>query len=190
MKYPEILKPFIILVYIVASLFLIACENQLGVQGNEGQFAETAAITQGENQEVDEPDGFEVNILAPNAPFTDELAAQFRLKFAEAGSRTIVKNFEDASTMIFAEVDWEEAGSSSGWHLHPDIALVSMAEGEIEVTWDRDCVPRTYTAGDGWLDPGDIHSAEAGSDGAKAYVVFLGIPDGEPATEWVEPAEC
>lgn len=174
MSYKSTLSLFFALVFITTATISIACKDQVNSQ----------------NGEVDEPDGFEVNVLAPHAPFSDELAAEFQLKFADNVNETITKEFSDASTMIFAEVDWEEAGSSSGWHLHPGIALVSMTQGEIEVTWDRDCVPRTYTAGDGWLDPGDIHTAEAISDGAKAYVVFLGIPDGEPATQWVEPADC
>jgi hypothetical protein len=189
MKYSTTVNMVLIVTCMVSGLFIYACESQLGDQENRKKIA-SAAEMQGANEEVDEPDGFEVDILAPHAPFTDELSALFRLKFAEGGDETIVNNFRDASTMIFAEVDWEETGSSSGWHLHPGVALVTMTKGEIEVTWDRDCVPRTYTAGDGWLDPGDIHTAEAISDGAKAYVVFLGIPDGEPATEWVEPPEC
>lgn len=166
------------LIMIITGAFSFACNNQVGATNGD------------ENGEIDEPDGFEVDVIAPHAPFPDELAAEFQLTFAENGSETIVNEFSDASTMIVAEVNWEEAGSSSGWHLHPGIVLVTMTEGEIEVTWDRDCEPRTYAAGDGWLDPGDIHNAEAISDGAQAYATFLGIPDGEPATEWVEPVDC
>lgn len=139
---------------------------------------------------VDVPDGFEVEVLAPHAPFKDDVAAQLRLKFAEKGGGTVVNNLQDASTLLVARANWEEIGSSTGWHFHPGPALVNMAEGEIEVTWEEDCVPVTYAAGDGWLDIGDVHKAEAISDGATAYVTFLGIPDGEPATIWVEPVEC
>jgi hypothetical protein len=37
-----------------------------------------------------------------------------------------------------------------------------------------------------------VHVADNLSDDvcARAYVVFLGIPEGEPATVWVEPVEC
>lgn len=179
----------ILLLSIATVALMLACSNR-SEEPESRENVEKAVDTQATNGEIDEPDGFEVNILAAHAPFTDELAAHFRLKFAEGGGEAIVNDFEDASTMIFAEVDWDETGSSSGWHLHPGIVLVSMVEGEIEVTWDRDCVPRTYAAGDGWLDPGDIHNALSVSDGAKAYAVFLGIPDGEPATQWVEPVQC
>lgn len=190
MMYKTLLTSLILVIFVVITVLVNGCENDSLPLQNQNEIEESAINAKTADGKIDQPDGFEVEVLAPHAPFSDKLAAQFRLKFAETGRETIVNNFRDASTMIIAEVTWEEAGSSSGWHLHPGIALVSMVSGEIEVTWDRDCVPRSYSAGDGWLDPGDIHNAKAVSDGAKAYVTFLGIPDGEPATEWVPPAEC
>lgn len=77
---------------------------------------------------VDEPDGFEVEILRAHAPFVDDVAAQFRLKFEEEGGGTIVDNLKDASTLIVAEVTWDPNGSS-GWHFHPGVALVNIVEG-------------------------------------------------------------
>lgn len=146
---------------------------------------------------VDEPDGFEVEILAAHAPFPDELAATFSLTFAETDHDDAGipigahQTLDDESTMIVAEVTWEPGGTS-GWHHHPGVVLVSTLEGEVEVTWERDCVPRTYSAGDGWFDPGVVHNADNRSDDepARAYAIFLGVPDGEPATIWVEPVEC
>ena len=89
-----------------------------------------------------------------------------------------------------AEVTWDPEGSS-GWHFHPGVAIVNIVEGELEVTWERDCMPRTYEAGESFLDFGEVHTADNLDDteGARAYVIFLGIPDGEPATVWVEPPE-
>ncbi|MEX0646896.1 MAG: hypothetical protein WEA56_09820 [Balneolaceae bacterium] len=192
MKFKQNETRYILLVMgiMVTAASLFACENDSIQQADRNQPGESAMNVNQEVGEVDSPDGFKVDVLAPHAPFTDELAAQFRLTFAGTGGEAIENNFDDASTMIIAEVNWEESGSTSGWHMHPGIALVSMVDGEIEVTWDRDCEPRTYSAGDGWLDPGDIHNATSVSNGAKAYVTFLGIPDGEPATVWVEPADC
>lgn len=147
---------------------------------------------------VDEPDGFAVEILQGHAPFPDELAATFSLTFTGTGDEEnegppigAHAHLDDESTMVVAEVNWEPGGTS-GWHRHPGVVLVSMVEGEIEVTWERDCVPRTYAAGDGWFDPGVIHSADnvSSEESAQAIAVFLGIPDGEPATIWVEPVEC
>lgn len=137
--------------------------------------------------EVDEPDGFEVEVIAEHAPFADDVAATFEVTYDDA-EEPIVVEMDDASTVILAEATWEE-GAESGWHRHPGMSIVRMIEGEIEHTMEDDCVPRTYSAGDSWIDPGHVHMADS-EDGALAHVTFLGIPDGEPATEWVEPVEC
>jgi quercetin dioxygenase-like cupin family protein len=66
------------------------------------------------------------------------------------------------------------------------MSIVHMVEGEIEFTMADDCVTRTYSAGDAWIDPGAVHTAD--SEGrARAYVIFLGIPEGVPATESIDP---
>lgn len=151
----------------------------------------------GQESQVDEPDGFDVEILAEHAPFPDEVATTFSLRFAETdgdegGSPIGAHQYlDEESTVVVAEVTWEPSGTS-GWHRHPGVVLVSMLEGEVEVTWERDCVPRTYAAGEGFFDPGVVHTADNVSDGegARAYAIFLGIPDGEPATIWVEPVDC
>lgn len=166
-----------------------ACENDL--PETNGNFEEASFSSyNATSQEVDVPIGFQVKVLAPHSTFPDDLSAQFKLKFAEGERKTFVKNLNDASSMIVAEANWLELGSTTGWHMHPGIALVSMVEGAIEVVWENDCTPHTYTAGDGWLDPGQIHKATAISEGAKAYVTFLGIPNGKPATIWVAPIDC
>ena len=165
-----------------------------------GAFATASPVTVSAAEEeaddadtdIDEPDGFEVEILAEHAPFVDDVAATFDLAYADDddGDETdpVVVELDDASTAIVAEATWEDGGRS-GWHRHPGMSIVSMVEGEIEVTMEHDCVPRTYAAGDAWIDPGHVHKADS-EDGAAAYVMFFGIPDGEPATEWVEPIDC
>lgn len=151
--------------------------------------ASAADDTDDETSDVDEPDGFEVTVLGEHAPFTDDVAATFELTYAdgETDEPTVVE-LEDASTVVVAEATWE-AGARSGWHRHPGMSVVHMVEGEIEHTMEDDCVPRTYAAGDAWIDPGRVHKADS-EDGAFAYVTFLGIPDDEPPTEWVEPVDC
>lgn len=96
-------------------------------------------------------------------------------------------DLDHASTVILAEATWEE-GARSGWNRHPGMSIVRIIEGEIEHTMEEDCVPRTYSAGDAWIDPGHIYRADS-EEGTVAHVIFLEIPDGEPATEWVEPRE-
>jgi len=142
---------------------------------------------------VDSPEGFGVEILAGHANFPDDVAAKFRLKY-DGGDGTIVSNLpHDASNVIFARVTWAPEGTS-GWHTHPGPVIVSVVEGELELVNERDCVVRTYTAGEAFLDPGqgNIHIASNPSttDSAVAYATFLGVPDGAPATVWVPPVDC
>lgn len=160
--------------------------------GDEEYDDEEDKATEEEGDEeptVDEPDGFEVEVLAPHAPFPDDLTARFCLEYAEDHHGDPIRvDVDDASTVVVAEATWTE-DSTSGWHRHPGPYVVNMVEGEIEITHERDCVPRTYAAGDAWFGTGAVHIADSES-GARAYVTFLGIPDGEPATEWVPPVEC
>lgn len=181
-------KKIIYLLGLILAFTFTSCDNELPETTGNVEEA-SLSVYNVSSQGLDVPKGFKVNILAPHAPFSDDVAAQFRLKFAEGNGKTHVKNL-DPSSMIVAEVIFQEMGSTTGWHMHPGLALVNMVEGELEVVWENDCTPRVYTAGDGWLDIGDIHKATAVSNGARAYVTFLGIPQGKPATIWVTPRDC
>jgi quercetin dioxygenase-like cupin family protein len=146
-----------------------------------------------ETQTVDSPSGFGVEILNAHATFPDTVTAKFRMQY-EGGNGSIVSNLMyDASTVVVAKVTWQPEGTS-GWHTHPGPVIVSVAEGELELVNERDCVVRTYTAGEAFIDPGqgNVHIASNPSptEGAVAYATFLGVPDGGPATVWVPPVDC
>jgi quercetin dioxygenase-like cupin family protein len=50
-------------------------------------------------------------------------------------------------------------GGHSGWHTHPGPSLIIVTVGEI-MAYDGDdptCTPTRYTAGEGFVDPGDGH---------------------------------
>ena len=143
---------------------------------------------------VDSPDGFSVELLAGHATFPDDVAAKFRMKYDEGDMGTIVSNLpRDASNVIFAKVTWAPEGTS-GWHTHPGPVIVSVAEGKLDLINERDCVVRTYRAGEAFIDPGqgNIHIASnpCPTENAVAYATFLGVPDGAPATVWVPPVNC
>ena len=147
-----------------------------------------------EDKDVDSADGFSVEVLAPHANFTDDVAAKFRIKYDEGDMGAVVSNLpNDASSVVVAKATWEPMGTT-GWHTHPGPAIVTITEGELELVNARDCVARTYTAGEAFIDPGqgNVHTATNPSetDSAAVYVTFLGVPDGGPATIWVEPADC
>jgi quercetin dioxygenase-like cupin family protein len=138
----------------------------------------------------DSPNGFGVQVLAPHASFPDAVAAQFRVK--ADGDRTVVAQLGDATAVVVAEVTWQPGGSS-GWHTHPGPVVVNVVEGSIDLVNARDCVVRTYSAGQAFVDPGqgNVHIATNPNAGiARAYATFLGVPPGSPATTWVPAVDC
>ncbi len=145
--------------------------------------------------EPDQPDGFSARILAGHTAFADEVAAQFRFTYKEPGDNPgeLVADLGSAGTVVMAEVEWEPNGSS-GWHTHPGAVVVAIVEGALEVTNADDCVTRTYQAGQAWIDPGqgNVHVAvnPSGEDRTRVYATFFGVPNGEPGTVHVPPADC
>lgn len=158
---------------------------------------------------VDTPVGFKPQVLSPYATFPDDVAAKFRINYGAGGGarsnlseaapddahgrRTVVSSLTDASTVVFAKVTWAPEGTS-GWHTHPGPVIVSVAQGSLELTNERDCVTRTYEAGQAFIDPGDgnVHVAANPSttDQTVAYAAFLGVPHGGSPTIMVAPVDC
>ncbi|WP_254534708.1 hypothetical protein [Halomarina litorea] len=103
---------------------------------------------------VDEPEGFSVEVLAPHATSPDSVAAGFVVDYdgSDRGPITSLLPF-DASSVVLAKVTWHPE-VPSGWHTHPGPILVTITERELELTNERDCVARTYTAGEALIDPG------------------------------------
>lgn len=168
---------------------ILASVSAVALLGSAAQ----ATPFEGKYREVDQPSGFAAEILAPHSAFPDEVRAGFRLRYDDGGG-TVVSNLpRDAGTVVQARVTWQPGGTS-GWHTHPGPVVVTVTEGEVEVTNARDCETRTYEAGEAFLDPGqgNVHIATNpdDSDDAVAYATFFGVPDGEPATAWVKPVDC
>lgn len=159
--------------------------------GGAAPAAPLAGHTPQETPEVDRPSGFSADVLAPHSTFPDEVQARFRVRYDSGGK--LDSRLRDASSVVLARVTWAPGGTS-GWHTHPGPVVVTVTEGEVEVTNADDCVARTYRAGEAFLDPGqgNVHVAAnpSGSEDAVAYATFLGVPDGEPPTVWVAPADC
>ena len=143
---------------------------------------------------IDESEGFDVEVLAGHSPFPDDVAATFRIEYDSGDAGPIESNLsDDASCVVVARVTWGPEGTS-GWHTHPGPVIVTVTEGELELVNERDCVTRTYAAAEAFVDPGqgNVHIASnpSDTDEAVAYATFLGVPDGDPATVWVEPPDC
>lgn len=143
-----------------------------------------------EESNVDEPDGFNAEVLAPHATFPDEVATSFSINFEEDGEETA--RLSDSSNVVVAKVTIEPGGTS-GWHVHPAPVIVSVVEGEADITFSDDCVTHTYTAGEAFIDSGN-HGEKATNpsetERAVLFATFLGVPDETPPTEWIEPPDC
>jgi quercetin dioxygenase-like cupin family protein len=154
----------------------------------------TAGVLASGHEQVDAPDGFHPTPLAPPAAFVDDVALQLRFRYDEPGANqgATVSSLADAGNVLVARVTWDPGGTS-GWHTHPGPVVVSIVEGELEVTNASDCVPRTYEAGQVWVDPGqgNVHTAVNPTEAETVVVAtFFGVPDGQPATQHVPPADC
>jgi quercetin dioxygenase-like cupin family protein len=147
-------------------------------------------------------------IFAEGNTFTDDFRAEYRLKFHEpesaapgrsgeapphqAGAReTFERLVNDGSnvfigTLSFAPEDDGEVGGVD-WHTHPGPFIVAVTQGALTVTWAHDCEPRTYEAGEAFVDLGEqVHKAENLSDEETVvYFSVIGVPDGEPITNVV-----
>lgn len=143
--------------------------------------------------EPDTSDGFAVTaVLAGPATFTDGVSANFSVQYDRG--RALNTNLpRDASNTITAAVAWQPGGTS-GWHTHPGPVIVNVTAGAVTVTNAYDCAPRTYVAGEAFVDPGqgNVHRASNASstEGATAVATFLGVPPGSPATIMAPPADC
>ena len=74
-----------------------------------------------------------------------------------------------------------DAPSSSGWHAHPGVVLVTVLSGSL-VVYDDHCTPTVYAAGSAFTESGDdagLVRNESTTTPAVNYVTFI-VPAGTP----------
>jgi quercetin dioxygenase-like cupin family protein len=128
--------------------------------------------------------------------FPDDFSAQYRVKFGEADSgemgmrKNHVANVQDASNVRMLSLDFDP-DAEVPWHTHPGPLVVGIAEGALTVTWSSDCEPRTYEAGEAFVDLGqEPHMAKNLTDGdTVVYIMGIGIPNGHPITHTIQDEE-
>lgn len=150
----------------------------------------TTADDDGDDDDDEQPEGFEVEVLAPHATFSDDVGAALGVVSEDGDEDSIF--LHDASTVVIARVSLEPGGSS-GWHRDQGPVIASVVEGEVAVTHADGCVTRTYAAGEAAVVTGksaDEVANASDTEPAMAYVIFLGVPDGEPPSVPVEPPDC
>jgi hypothetical protein len=136
------------------------------------------------------PGGVTLEPLVRGA-FPIDVDAMFKFRYDRGMQVVHVRNLSD---VVVARLTIAEGGSA-GWHRHPGTAIINVVSGTFGVIEETDCVLRTYTAGQAAFHRGqgimDV-GFNAGEGDVVAYVTFLGVPPGQPATIGVphEEAPC
>jgi quercetin dioxygenase-like cupin family protein len=148
-----------------------------------------AARAIGPDVKADPDHGAHASIVSePLVPvsFPDEIDARFRVKL-DTGGRQII-NVRELDHVFNVKITFEP-GAALPWHTHPGPAVATIQSGALTVTNAIDCVPRTYEAGQGFVDPGhgNVHMAiSADEDGnpveTVVHVTYFEVPivDGTP----------
>jgi quercetin dioxygenase-like cupin family protein len=77
-------------------------------------------------------------------------------------------------------------GGSTGWHSHPGPVVVLIKAGEFTFYSSEDltCTPRTYSAGQAFIDPGQghVHLGRnlSTSQNVEVWVTYFDVPTGGP----------
>lgn len=143
-----------------------------------------------DDDQVDQPEGFKTEVVAPHTTFPDEVGAALGVDYEDGLEDSAF--LHDASTVLIVR-GTIEPGGTSGWHVDRGPVIGVIVEGEVTVTFENDCVPRTYAAGEAFVATGrhaDLIENESDTERVVAYVIFLGVPDGEPPSRPVEPPDC
>jgi quercetin dioxygenase-like cupin family protein len=131
-----------------------------------------------------------VNELLARGKFTDSVKGVLLYNLDGTRSTRIV-HVNDASDMIVVKVT-VPPGDESPWHSHPGPGLIAVAEGTLTITYASDCIPRPYSAGEAFMEPGGVvmRADNFGEEDAVVYVTFLGIPPGPPTVPYQGQAPC
>jgi hypothetical protein len=86
-----------------------------------------------------------------------------------------------------------QPGGSTGWHVHPGPALVTVKAGQLTLHRAKGCVTRTFSAGQTFLElgPTDLNLTRNQTAGVTETVVTFLLPVGAPITvDAPAPTDC
>jgi quercetin dioxygenase-like cupin family protein len=129
-----------------------------------------------------EPPPIAVEPLSGFTDFTDEVSLKFKRKLDGQGTETL--NVSDPGRMLVARIT-VQPGAQFPWHTHPGPVIVHVVEGDLVYQQASDCVERSYTTAEAFLDPGNkTHTAWNPSEDEVTVLIgaFHGVPEGGAPT--------
>jgi hypothetical protein len=85
-----------------------------------------------------------------------------------------------------------QPGGSTGWHVHPGPALVTVKTGQLTLQRAKGCGTRTFAAGQTFLElgPKDVNLTRNETGGVTETVVTFLLPVGAPITVDAPAPNC
>jgi quercetin dioxygenase-like cupin family protein len=130
-------------------------------------------------------------MVVARASFKERVDLKFKLK----GDHNEVIHAPDARETVIQRIEIAPGGTT-GWHSHPGPAVAIIAAGELTLFSSEDptCTPRTYSAGEAFVDPGQGHvhlAFNLGSENVEVWVTYFDVPPGEPVRiDAASPGNC
>jgi quercetin dioxygenase-like cupin family protein len=120
-------------------------------------------------------------IVMARAGFVDHVSVKFAVKDSFRGTEVIAVN--GAQETVVQQIVLAPNGNT-GWHSHPGPVVVLIKSGELTFYSGDDpaCTPRTYTAGQAFIDAGQghVHFARnlSATQNTELWATYFDVPPG------------
>ena len=128
--------------------------------------------------------------LTPRSVFVDDIGVKFKIKLD--GRATDVVDVQDPSSTVVVRYT-VQPGAQFPWHSHAGPVVVNLVSGALTYVGAADCVPRTYAAGQAFVDPGQghVHTAFNPTNAPTVFVAtFFDAPAQGPLLIPAAPGGC
>jgi quercetin dioxygenase-like cupin family protein len=128
--------------------------------------------------------------LTPRSVFVDDIRLKIDIKLD--GEATTVVNVRDPSSTVVVRYT-VQTGAQFPWHSHVGPVVVNIVSGALTYVGADDCVQRTYTAGQAFVDPGQghVHTAFNPTGTSTVFVAtFFDAPAQGPLLISAAPGPC
>ena len=129
-------------------------------------------------------------VLTPRSVFVDGNSVKLKIKLD--GQATDVVDVQDPSSTVVVRYT-VQPGAQFPWHSHAGPVVVNLVSGALTYVGAEDCVPRTYAAGQAFVDPGQghVHTAFNPTNAPTVFVAtFFDAPAEGPLLIPAAPGGC